>query len=68
MVLVVYDTTSYQTDVPGDLWTEFLQQHDDRNRINSRIVELIAEDVEAQADSLDPGVQTQINRILRGDE
>ncbi len=62
-----YNTTSYQTDVPGELWTEFRQQHDDRDRINSRIVELIAMDVKRQSDGLDPGVRADINRILGGD-
>ncbi len=67
MGVVVYETTSYQTDCPSALWREFKQQHADRNRINSRVVELVAEDVEQQTDDLDPQVREEINRILGGD-
>jgi len=65
--VVVYDTTSYQLDCPGDLWTEFRQQHSDRQRINSRLVELVAKDVDKQADDLDPQLRDEINTILGGE-
>jgi len=68
VVLVTYRTKSYQIDTPEPLWREFTAIHDDRDRINSRLVELVAEDVREAADGdLDPEVRTEINRVLGGE-
>jgi hypothetical protein len=68
VVFVTYRTKSYQIDIPEALWNAFMAIHDDRDRINSRLVELVAEEVEEVADGdLDPEVRTDINRILGGD-
>ena len=65
---MVYQTKSYQIDTPGELWKAFGQLHADRDRINSRIVELIAEDVERHASGdLDPRVREEITRIIGGE-
>ncbi|QZP37083.1 hypothetical protein [Halobaculum magnesiiphilum] len=62
-----YETNSYQIDVPSDLWDAFHRIHDDRDRINAPIVELIAEDVDEQLPpDADPGVEETINRIRGG--
>lgn len=64
-----YETNSYQIEVPSELWNAFHRIHDDRDRINAPIVELIAEDVDGQlpADA-DPRVKETINRIHWGDD
>lgn len=63
----MYSTKTYQIEVPEETWKTLKQVHDDRGRINSRIVELIAEDVrEHQNGDLDPGVRAEITRILGG--
>jgi hypothetical protein len=67
-VVLVYRTKSYQIDTPEALWREFTAIHDDRDRINSRLVELVAEDVREETDdALDPEVRAEINRILGGE-
>ncbi|NHX37816.1 MULTISPECIES: hypothetical protein [Halolamina] len=64
----MYRTKSYQIDTPEALWREFTAIHDDRDRINSRLVELVAQDVREEVDGgLDPQVRGEINRILEGD-
>lgn len=55
-------------DTPEALWREFTSLHDDRDRINSRLVELVAQDVREQVDDgLDPEVRAEVNRVLGGD-
>jgi len=69
VVTVTYRTKSYQIDTPEPLWSEFTAIHDDRDRINSRLVELVAMDVrEASDGDLDPGVRAEINRVLGGED
>lgn len=61
-----YDTTSYQIDAPTPVWKAFKQIHDDRDRINAPIVELMAENVADRIDELDPELQTEVEDILGG--
>lgn len=66
--LKMYSTTSYQIDVPDDIWKEFSDIHDERDRLNNPIVEKIAEDVrEHRNGDLDPGVRAEITRIIGGE-
>lgn len=61
-----YQTTTYQIDTPQALWDRFSRLHDDRDRINHRVVELIAADVREQTEPADlaPAVVDDIEQIL----
>lgn len=65
---MAYSTKGYTIETPALVWREFHRLHDDRDRINSRVVELIAEDVQRLSDGdLEPDVEAELNRILGGD-
>lgn len=62
-----YDTTSYQIDAPTPIWRAFKQIHDERDRLNSPLVELMAEEVAEHVDELDPELQAEVEPILGGE-
>lgn len=65
----MYSTKTYQIDVPTHTWEEFKQLHADRDRINSAVVELVAEYVREETNGdLEPQVRRELNRILGGDD
>lgn len=65
---MLWSTTSYTLETPSETWDTFKQLHKDRQRINKRLVELIAEDVREQADGeLDPEVREELNAVLGGE-
>lgn len=66
---MLWSTTSYILEVPSGTWDEFKQQHKDRDRINERLIELVAEDVREAADGdLDAQIQDELNAVLGGED